>query len=977
MNSSESEANTEQVAIIGMAGRFPGARNIEEFWKNLRDGVESISFFSDEELIRAGTDPQKFRHQNYVKAGAILADADYFDAQFFGLTNAEAEITNPQQRLLLECAYEALESAGYDPEQYKGQIGIFAGAATNRYRALVRAHQSRYEFLNPLQLRIGNDKDFLSTRVSYKLNLRGPSLNLNTACSTSLVATHLACQSLLHGECDIALAGGVSVLVPQVSGYLYQEGGIESPDGHCRPFDEQARGMIRGNGVGMVVLKRLSEAQSDGDVVCAIIKGSAINNDGAGKMGFTAPAIEGQAKVIAEALAVAEVSADSISYVEAHGTATQLGDPIEIAALTKAFRRGGAKRNSFCAVGSVKSNVGHLDAAAGVTGLIKTVLALQRRELPPSLHFTKPNPQIDFLNSPFFVNAKLSAWEAGETPRRAGVSSFGIGGTNAHVVLEEAPAATASSRDSRAWQTLVLSARTESALEQVSANLLNYLKQQPECDFADVAFTLAVGRKAFDYRRVLVCRDRNDAIAALEAKTDTSVARRPSEPACIFMFPGQGAQRVNMLRSLYEDEPFFRLQIDLCCQLLKPHLRLDLHDVLYPPAERLEEATAQLYRIALAQPALFTVEYSLAKLWMKWGLRPTALIGHSLGEYVAACLAGVFTLADGLEIAAARGRLMQQAPAGAMLAVPLSGHQLKSLLDSHPNLSLAADNCLSQSVISGSPADIAAVENELKENDHECQKLISAHAFHSPAMAPVMAPLIEQMRKVKLNRPRVPFVSNLTGRWITNDQAIDPGYWADHMRHTVRFAEGIGLLLEETNAVLLEVGPGQTLSSFARQHPALPAEQLVCPSLGQTNDVFELLQTLGRLWQEGVQIDWDQFYAGQNRRRVMLPTYPFERRRYWVEAAAVTDEAVVVNQPRVEQDNGHENGAAIDSVAEQIIAQQLQLMSEQLELLRDQYSADEINADLVTGNGQGTLEAEDSITKTRDVALTPGAAQIL
>jgi acyl transferase domain-containing protein len=932
MNSSDSEPNTEQVAVIGMAGRFPGARNIEEFWKNLRVGVESISFFSDEELISAGIDPQKFSHQNYVKAGAIMADPDYFDAQFFGFTNAEAETTDPQQRLLLECAYEALESAAYDPEQYKGQIGIFAGAATNRYRALVRAQQSRYEFLNPLQLRIGNDKDFLSTRVSYKLNLRGPSLNLNTACSTSLVATHLACQSLLHGECDIALAGGVSVLVPQVSGYLYQEGGIESPDGHCRPFDEQARGMVRGNGVGMVVLKRLSEAQSDGDVVWAIIKGSAINNDGAGKMGFTAPAIDGQAKVIAEALAVAEVSADSISYVEAHGTATQLGDPIEIAALTKAFRRG-TKRNSFCAVGSVKSNVGHLDAAAGVTGLIKTVLALQQRELPPSLHFTRPNPQIDFDDSPFFVNAQLSTWTAGETPRRAGVSSFGIGGTNAHVVLEEAPAATTSSSDGRPWQTIVLSARTESALEQVSANLLSYLKEQPECNFADVAFTLALGRKALDYRRALVCRDRNDAIAVLAAKADTTIARRPSEPACFFMFPGQGAQRVNMLRGLYDDEPFFRLQIDLCCELLKPHLRLDLHDVLYPPAERLEEATVQLHRTALAQPALFTVEYALAKLLMKWGIKPIAFIGHSLGEYVAACLAGVFTLADGLEIAAARGRLMQQAPVGAMLAVPLSGNQLQSLLDSHPKVSLAADNCVTQTVVSGSPADIDALAIELKENGHECQKLISAHAFHSPAMGPVMAPFIEQMRKVKLHRPRVPFVSNLTGRWITTEQATDPVYWADHLRHTVRFAEGVGLLLDEANAMLLEVGPGQALSTFARQHPALAAEHLVCPSLGKTTDVFELLQTLGRLWQEGAQIDWSQFYAGQSRRRVKLPTYPFERRRYWVEPATVTDEPLIVDQPRVAQENDHENGAAIDPVTEQMIAQQLQLMSEQLELL--------------------------------------------
>lgn len=993
MNSSESESTTDHVAIIGMAGRFPGARNIEQFWKNLRDGVESISFFSDEELIRSGIDPFRFVDQHYVKAAGVVPDAEYFDAQFFGFTDREAQITDPQQRLLLECAWEALESAGYDPERYRGQIGVFAGASTNKYRSLIRAQRDLFESLNPLQIRIGNDKDFLCTRVSYKLNLRGPSLNLYTACSTSLVAAHLACQSLLHGECDIALAGGVCISVPQVSGYVYQEGGIDSADGHCRPFDEQARGTVSGNGVGMVVLKRLSDALSDGDVVCAVIKGSAINNDGADKIGFTAPGIEGQARVIAEALAVAEVPADSISYIEAHGTATPLGDPIEIAALNKAFRRG-TKRSAFCAVGSVKSNVGHLDAAAGVTGLIKTVLALQRRELPPSLHFKQPNSKIDFQNSPFFVNARLSPWSAGDTPRRAGVSSFGIGGTNAHVVLEEAPASVASGPETRPWQPLLLSARTESALDQMSLNLLSFLKGQPESSFADIAFTLAVGRKAFEYRRLLVCRDRTDAISSLEENAPGRfpiVARRPSEPACVFMFPGHGVERVNMLRDLYESELAFREQINVCSELLKLHLELDLRDVLYPAADRLENATAQMTTTTLSHPALFVVEYSLAKLLMKWGVKPTALIGHSLGEYVAACLAGVFTLAEGLDIVTTRARLMQQLPAGAMLAAPLSDNELQSLFGSHPKVSLAADNCSSQRVVSGSLADIEAVESELKEHGYECQRLLAARAFHSPAMSSMDAPLIEKMRKMRLQRPKLPFVSNLTGRFITDDEATDPRYWAEHLQHTVRFAEGAGLLLDESNAILLEVGPRKTLSTFVRQHPSVSAEHLICNALGESttsaSNLFELPQTLGRLWQEGVKVNWSEFYAGQNRQRVMLPTYPFERRRYWVESPSLPGEAgiepaVAPIRPvavSVTADHRSANGVAIDSWTEQMISQQLQLMSEQLELLQDPYCVTGSNAEVPTlfaGNGKGPrVQAEpremDLVEDLLQVPLTP------
>jgi acyl transferase domain-containing protein/acyl carrier protein len=876
-----------EIAIIGIAGRFPGANNIDEFWQNLRDGVESISFFSDEELVASNIDSETLTDPNYVKAGGVIEDSEFFDAQFFGFTPMEAQTMDPQHRIFLECALEALEDAGYDAEKYTGSIGIYAGVAVNTY--LVNNLLSNHNFveaMEDMQTIIGSDKDFLTTRVSYKLNLKGPAIVVQTACSTSLVAVHLACQSLLSGECDIALGGGVSIKVPQKRGYFYQEGGIGSPDGHCKAFDANAQGTVGGNGVGIVVLKRLSDALTDGDHLYAVIKGSAINNDGSLKVGYTAPGVEGQAEAIKKALAMAEVLPETVSYIEAHGTGTALGDAVEIAALTQAFRASTDKKG-FCAIGSVKTNIGHLNTAAGVTSLIKTALLLKHRELPPSLHFEEPNPEIDFANSPFYVNRQLSERTAGKGPRRAGVSSFGIGGTNAHVVLEEAPDKKPAA-PSRPWQLLLLSAKTETALETATKNLVEHLKNQPDLNLADAVYTLQVGRRKFSNRRVVVCQNVDDAVNALDTadpkRVLTALAEMDDRPV-VFMFSGQGSQYVNMGLELYRAEPAFREQIDLCAEILKPHLGLDLRDVLYPDEKNIDEATRRLTETSMTQPALFAIEYALAKLLAEWGIRPRAMIGHSIGEYVAACMAGVFSLKDALALVATRGRLMQTLPAGAMLAVPLPEAKVSPLLGKQ--LSLAAINGPSLCVVSGPTEAVDELESRLTAQDVSCRHLHTSHAFHSEMMEPILEPFIQQVRKSTLNPPRTPFVSNVTGRWITPAEATDPGYWAKHLRQTVCFAQGAETLLKEPGSVFLEIGPGYTLSSLIRQHPAKSSDQVVLTSLSHPRDhhldTAFLLNTLGRLWLAGVKIDWAGFYAREQRHRIPLPTYPFERQRYWVE----------------------------------------------------------------------------------------------
>ncbi|MCU0490006.1 MAG: SDR family oxidoreductase [Chloroflexaceae bacterium] len=902
MSETETDAALDGIAIIGMAGRFPGAHSVDELWQNLCAGVESISFFSDEELLAEGIEPELLKLPNYVRARGALGDADYFDAAFFGHSPHVAELMDPQHRLFLECAWTALEHAGYDSERYSGRIGVFGGSSLNTYLLHnVFSHMRMVASVDSLQASIGNDKDSLTSEVAYKLNLTGPSITVQTASSTSLAAIHVACQSLLNYEADMALAGGVSIHFPEKAGYLYQEGGATSPDGHCRAFDVHAKGFVNGHGAGVVVLKRLENALEDGDTIYAVIRGSAIDNDGAVKVSYMAPSVDGQAAVIAMAQAVAGVDPASISYVEAHGTGTSLGDPIEIAALTQAFRAGTDKRG-YCALGSLKTNIGHLDTAAGVAGVIKTALALTHRRIPPSLHYTAPNPQIDFANSPFYVNTTLAEWFRNGHPRRAGVSSFGMGGTNVHAVLEEAPPLPPSDPP-RPWQLLTFSAKTGTALDWQCANLAAYLREHPELNLADVAYTLHVGRRAFSHRRTLVGRDRDDALHALESfdpERLLSGYQEPGERPLVFLFSGQGAQYAGMAAGLYRDEPVFRDTLDRCAELLQPHLGRDIRQIiLQEPRTQNQEPTdsangtgsrfsvlgSLVDQTQYTQPALFALEYALAQLWLSRGLEPWAMIGHSIGEYVAACLAGVFRLEDGLALVAARGRLMGQLPPGAMLAVPLAEAEVTMLLDSE--LSLAAVNGPGLCVVSGPVEAVEQLERQLSAHGLNCRRLHTSHAFHSAMMDPILEPFTALVGQIALQAPERPFISNVTGTWITAEQATDPGYWASHLRQAVRFADGLQELLRDPNTVLLEVGPGQTLATLARQHPARVASQTILHSLRHPNDKQPdrafLLGTLGKLWLAGVEVEGERLYAGEQRRRVALPTYPFERQRYWLE----------------------------------------------------------------------------------------------
>jgi non-ribosomal peptide synthase protein (TIGR01720 family) len=885
----------EGIAVVGMSGRFPGAATLQQFWQNLCDGVESITFFSESELRAAGVEPELPAHPNYVPARGMLEDADQFDAAFFGYSPREAELLDPQHRLFLECAWEALECAGYDPEHYAGIIGVVGSVSLSTYAMRnIYANRDLIAIIGDYQALLSSDKDFIAERVSYKLNLRGPSLTVQTACSSSLVAVHMACRSLLMGESDMVLAGGASISVPQRAGYLYQEGSIMSPDGHCRAFDARAQGTVRGEGAGIVVLKRLEDALAEGDTVYAVIRGSAITNDGAFKVGFTAPSIDGQAEAIGLALAMADVDPDTISYVEAHGTGTPLGDPIEIAALTQVFREY-TQRNQYCAIGSVKTNLGHLDAAAGITGLLKAVLALHHRTLPPSLHFTQPNPTIDFANTPFVVQQAPASWESGHHPRRAGVSSFGIGGTNAHAVLEEAPAPPPTG-SARPWQVLPLSARSAAALEQATANLAHYLQQQPAPAIADVAYTLQTGRRAFPHRRVLVCRDRADLLTALE----TQAANRQWTAHCdtqqrpvAFLFPGQGAQYVQMGAELYQYEPLVRDIVDTCANQLRPLLDHDLRDLLFPPPERSDAAAQLLAQTQYTQPALFVIEYALARLWQAWGVTPSAMLGHSLGEYVAACLAGVLTLPDALDLVARRGNLMQALEPGAMLAVPLAEAQIQPFLNEQ--VALAAVNAPELCVLSGPFAAIDAVEARLQQADIDARRLHTSHAFHSAMMEPMPAAFRDAVARVSPAVPQIPYLSNVTGTWITPEEATDPDYWVQHVRAGVRFGPGAATLLAQEEFVLLEVGPGRTLSSLVRKQGAAARSRPILTSLrhpqdaaadGLNGDMALLTQTLGRLWLAGVAVDWDGVAQYGARRRVSLPTYPFERQRYWIDPPA-------------------------------------------------------------------------------------------
>ncbi|GCE50443.1 acyl transferase domain-containing protein [Thermosporothrix hazakensis] len=896
------------LAIIGMSGKFPGAATLETFWQNIAGGIKSIRFFTDEEMLAAGIDPAELRKPDLVKAGGFLEDVEYFDAAFFGYTPREADIMDPQHRLMLECAWSALEDAAYVPDTYQGLIGIFAGSATSTYmRHNIYADPALFENIGQAQVNVGNDQDSLTTTISYKLNLRGPSIAVQTFCSTSLVAVHLACQSLLNGECDIALAGGVAINLPQESGYIYEEGGILSPDGECRTFDAQGQGSVMGNGAGCVVLKRFHDALNDGDHIYACIRGTAINNDGAARVSYTAPGLDGQANVVAEALDNADIDVESIGYIEAHGTATALGDMIELGALLKAFR-GRTDKQRFCALGSVKPNVGHLDRAAGVTGLIKTALALQHQQIPPSLNFEQTSPDIQLEQSPFFINTTLRAWPAADAPRRAGVSSFGVGGTNVHVILEEAPEHV-NAPSARPFHLLSLSARTETALEAMTKQLATHLSKYPEQNIADVAYTLQVGRTVFPYRRVVLCEEREDAIQALQTGNSAQVltTRDPfRERKVAFLFPGVGEQYGEQAKALYRDEPDFREAVERCCSFLRASFDLDISEIFMqeqPPHQpmsshidframvgRSRRATnSSLSRTAIAQPALFVFEYALACLLQRWGIQPVALLGYSLGEYVAACLSGILSLEDALTLVVQRARAIDELPAGTMLAVNAPEAQVQRYLSSH--ISLAAVNSPMTCVLAGSPDAIASLEQRLHEQEIACFRIQTTHAFHSFMLEPLRPIVTKYAHSVRRSTPRIPLISNVTGTWLTDEQALDPTYWAAHMCQTVQFVRGVEQLLHDPEWLVLEVGPGQGLSSFVKQHLACGSARLplIHPLLPaaydrQPTQAF-LLKTLGKLWLAGVPVNWAGFHAQEQRYRVSLPTYPFERQRHWLTPA--------------------------------------------------------------------------------------------
>ena len=884
----EKRETVEPVAIIAMAGRFPGAPDVETFWDNLCAGRDSITFFAPDDLD-PGIPADERSDPAYVAARGVIDGVEDFDAAFFGISPREAELTDPQQRIFLEICWECLERGGYVPDAHEVPVGIFGGMHNATYfQRHISTRPDLVDKLGAFAVMLANEKDYLATRVAHRLNLTGPAISMNTACSTSLVAISQAFDALRAGRCDMALAGGVAISCPPRSGYLHQEGSMLSPDGRTRSFDADAQGTVFSDGAAVILLKRLSDAQRDGDPIYAVIRGVAVNNDGALKASFTAPSSAGQAAVVTMAMDNAGVEARSVSYIETHGTATPLGDPIEIEGLTQAFRQS-TDELGFCAIGSVKSNVGHLVMAAGAAGVIKTALSLHQRTLPPSLHIRATNPKIDLAHSPFAVNASLRAWQADGGPLRAGVSSFGVGGTNAHVVLEEAPATTPS-EPARGPQLLLLSARSASALATATTRLADYLEQAQASNLADVAWTLIKGRKVFAHRISVVAASVDEAMAQLRNGSSSAWNCAQPGPGMVFMFPGQGSQYAGMGRELHATEPAFRDALDECAEILRDELGFDLRERMF------DDDAEALRATALTQPATFAIEYALARLWISMGVQPAAMLGHSVGEFVAAVIAGVMSLGDGARLVARRGRMMQALPPGSMLSVRLDAAQLTARLPA--SLSLAAQNAPQACVVSGQSEAIDAFRLELEQAGIACRLLHTSHAFHSAMMDPALDSFRQEVERITLSPAGIPIISTLTGERLSDADAVSPDYWTRHLRGTVHFSTALCSLLDDPQYAFVEVGPRAALSLLTRQHP-LSRGRIVLASLSDSpaGERGAWLDAVGKLWCAGISAATSMLDRRQHKHRLRLPTYPFERKRYWIEArpAAVQPTPVAVS----------------------------------------------------------------------------------
>jgi phthiocerol/phenolphthiocerol synthesis type-I polyketide synthase E len=903
------------VAIIGLACRFPGAVDADAFWRLLRDGQESIARFTETPPVDA---------PGYVAAAGVVPGIDHFDADYFGLTPRAAQILDPQQRLFLQACADALHCAGYDPARCRAAVGVFGGQARSSYYDLVRARRDLVRVVGERAISIGNDKDHLATGVAYRLDLKGPAVTVQTACSTSLVAVHLAAESLLGGECDMALAGGVSLRVPQEEGYVPVEG-LSSRDGHCRTFDAAADGTVPSGGVGVVLLKLLENALRDGDVIRAVLRASAVNNDGSGKVGYTAPSVEGQEAVIVEALELGGVDARDVSYIEAHGTATPLGDVVELGALTAAFRRY-TSDNNFCRIGSVKTNIGHPDTAAGVAGLIKTVLALENRLLPPSLHFEEPNPELSLDASPFVVNAELSAWQLPEkAPAVAGVSSFGIGGTNAHVIVEAAPARDASA-DYGTPEMFIVSGHTPAALAEAVAGAAGAL-DDPRVSAVDLAYTLRVGRPLLQHRLAVLAPTRAEAASALRSAAERRESSGTATPVAsvVFVFAGGGAEHPRMVGDLYLSEDVFRSRLDEAAETLAacgaPDVRKLL--VLNPGGK---PPRPELWDVGARHASLFAVELAAAALYRSWGLEPAALLGHSLGHYVAATLADVVTLDEAARLVVLRAEVFSRLPAGTMTAVALSEAEVRPLLP--PELDIAAVNTPSSTVVAGELHAMDALERSLARRGVVTRRLDTVVGAHSPLLDAVREDFVAEVATVRLEPPRIPVVSTLDGGWLQDAEAIDPAYWGRHLREPVRFSDALELLVRGGPRLFIELAPGRGLSSLARRHPLIGPDSLCVAALPHQDEARAASETayaaLAKLWEAGADVAWERFRPGHGRRSI-APPFPWQRVRHWVDVEANDDRAASATRDLVGSPGG--------LIA--VVDDQLELMAQQLRVLRD------------------------------------------